>query len=633
MSQEQTNFYEFGRFRIDTVKRLLLRDQVPVPIAPKVLETLLTFVRNPGRVLEKDELVKAVWSDNFVEDASLANSISALRKILGERPNEHCFIVTVPGRGYRFVAELRVQPAESTGVSIEQQECDIHAESRRDVHASVASTVAISSDTSKLPRTLTIAGSLLILAAGGVWWQTLSQNHPLPGLSIAVLPFGGISGDLESRRFGDGLTEQLTHALAVEPGFTVNTTEFQVQGDDSDARTLTRKLNATTALKGAVQRVDSQTSVTAKMIGLPSGQTLWSETYELGSDHVLDSQVSVAAVIVRTLRSRFGGLSTHQLSEPPTRSSPALKWYLKAREEWLTQRQPALLKSVEYYHDAISEDDKYADAYAGLAASELFLANIESTPADRVTNAKSAAQKALGFNDRLTDAHAVLGNIYLRREWNFPAAEQELKRALELNPGHSPYEYWYALAAALRGHVADALAEMDIGRMVNPKSETICMATGMVYLVMRQFGIAEMWARKALELAPDDALSRQLLGLTLEQQRRLPAAIAVFRVCAAASRESSQCIADLGHALALSGNVGEASTFLHKLAVKPKPDSLSIALIWLGLRDKSKALDSLDQAYRNHEPKLPWIRVDPRFASLVSEPRFAALLERIGLPL
>src|SRR4051812_48950295 len=150
MIKESKGFYEFGPFRVNAVKRLLLRDQAVIPIAPKVFETLLAFVRDPGRVLEKDELLKAVWPDAFVEEASLTNSISALRKVLGERPNEHAFVVTVPGRGYRFVAEVQFRQEEQMeDARLDELGGDLHRESLKSTYASVATSVTISSGTSK----------------------------------------------------------------------------------------------------------------------------------------------------------------------------------------------------------------------------------------------------------------------------------------------------------------------------------------------------------------------------------------------------------------------------------------------------------------------------------------------------
>ena len=449
-----------------------------------------------------------------------------------------------------------------------------------------------------------------------------------------VLPFLSISGDQEIEHFSNGLTEQLRNALAGEPGFSVEsrTADFQLKGMEPDLRTLARTLHVAAALKGSVQRSGNQTRVITHMVDLSSGHYLWSETCELDGGHILDSQAAIATIIVRTLRSRFAGLSKYQLNAPPTSSDTALKWYLKAQDEWLTQMHPALLKSVEDYQKAISEDPAYAHAYAGLAASELFLASIERR-VDRVANAKAALQRALALNDRLGDAHAVLGNIYLRREWDFPAAERELKRALDLEPGHSPYEYWYALATVLRGHMGEALSEMEIGRMVNPKSETIRMATGTVYFAMRQFDTAGTYARQGLALRPDDPFSREILGLALEEQGKYREAISEFRACASTSHDSALCLPDLGHALALSGNVTEAQAILEKLSVKPQTDKMSLALLWLGLKDNDRALEMLDHAYRNREPKLPWIKVDPRFDPLVNEPRFSELLSRMEVPL
>ena len=312
------------------------------------------LVQNPGRVLDKDELLRAVWSDSFVEEASLATNVSALRKALGERPNEHGFIVTVPGRGYRFVAEVRFQERETMTATVDQQRGGSLVESHTTADVSVSTRVGVSAVPSKRVLVLTI-GTVLALTVGSViWWLNPVRNRPSPGLSIVVLPFLSVSGEPEIGHLSEALTENLRQVLAVEAGFVLESraAEFQLKGMDVDLRTLAHELHVATALKGSVQQSGNQTRVTVHLVDLQDGHYLWSEGYELDEGRLLDSQATLVSVIVRTLRSRFGGLAAYQLSASPTKSDTALKWYLKGREEWLTQRNPAILKSVEDYQKA-----------------------------------------------------------------------------------------------------------------------------------------------------------------------------------------------------------------------------------------------------------------------------------------
>ena len=191
--KERQDFYEFGPFRIDTVKRLLLRDQVAVPIAPRVFETLLALVRNPGRVMEKDELLKTVWSDSFVDESSIANSVSALRKILGQRPNEHTFIVTAPGRGYRFVAEVRVSEVETSKVT--QQSGPIQVESHISSQASVSTSVTVSSSMLTRRAIIFVAMAIFLVAVGFTWAEPVPESPGTVSCGFALPEYQRRSGD------------------------------------------------------------------------------------------------------------------------------------------------------------------------------------------------------------------------------------------------------------------------------------------------------------------------------------------------------------------------------------------------------------------------------------------------------
>lgn len=448
-------------------------------------------------------------------------------------------------------------------------------------------------------------------------------------ISIAVLPFMNMSGDPEMERFADGMTEQVTHRLASVEGFLVpaRTTAFQFRGKALDVASIGRQLKMAAVLEGSVQRSERKMRATAQLVESSDGIHLWSETYEASSEHPLDFQARVSEAIARTLQRRFAGLSANRLARRGSSNPQALRLYLKGQEEWETQRRAGQLKSLEYYQKAIALDPDYAEAYAGVAASELLLAYIDQAP-ERASRAKAAALRAMALNDRIADPHARLGNIYLYNEWDFGAAERELRRSLELQPGPDAVERWYALAAALRGHFDAAIPELELGRMVNPTAEKILTALGTLYLYLGRYEEAAGLARQALAIAPHDRLSNLLLGLVEEQQGRYGEAKAHFLVCTAGPKEVFHCRAAFGHACAVSGDRKEAERILRELG---EGEPLSTGIIYAGLGETARALDSFEKGFTLREPDIPFIKVDPRLRQLRPDPRFRSLLARMGL--
>ncbi|MFN7992233.1 MAG: winged helix-turn-helix domain-containing protein [Bryobacteraceae bacterium] len=607
MLPELSELYEFGSLRADPARRLLLSHDAEVPITPKAFDTLLILLRNPGRVLDKEELINAIWPDSLAGEANLANSISQLRKALA-RSSETSFIVTVPGRGYQFTEPVRVMARAS------QTAAEVAFVTRENGTATLNTTAR-----RVRSRTVRAAAFIAVLVSVGaiVYLGLIGSITTYPGLTLAVAPFRNLSGDAELDRFRDEVMEELSLRLAGEPGIVMNTFSRRAQANAGAVdQTISRLKGGVASLEGSLWRSAAGIRIAVRLTSPDTQRQIWSQTYDVNPSITADADDQVVRAIARTIGSRFGGLSPEQLSQPPTRNHAALGWYVKAREQWDTQRRPGLIRSVEYYRNALREDPRYAEAHAGLAASELFLESIEGPAQGRLARTKSEAERAIALDDRLFDAHALLGNIYLNHEADSAAAERELKRALVLQPGHSPYEYWYAQAAILNGHFTDALEELEIGRMVNPGSDTIRMATALVYLAMRQPEEAERWARQAVELGPGDVFNRRVLGLALEQRGKYAEAIEEFRVCAERPRDWGDCVPALGHALAVSGHTADARRILRALEERPETGTPALALLYVGLGEYARAVAVLKKEVGNRDPRFAWVKLDARFDPL-----------------
>ncbi len=438
------------------------------------------------------------------------------------------------------------------------------------------------------------------------------------------------------------MTEQLTLALSGVDGFRVTsrTSASRFKGKSFDPAAIGRELRVDAFLEGGVQRAGSRTRVTAQLIATRDGFHLWSQKYESKPESAARFQETVCNVIARTLGAQFAGNASRWSGAPRSRKPGTVDLYVRGHQAWLAQRKSSLLASVEYFTQAAARDPGYAQAYSGLAQSELFLASITVPDPKWIAPAKSAAERAIALDDRDPDAHAILGNIHLWHEWDAAGGERELHRALVLEPGRDAYERWYALAASMLGRYDKALEELAIGEMANPGSEVIKAELGRLHYELGHWDDAWRYAREALPLAPQYQPTHLLLGLLHEQKRDYPRAISEYKACippaaiVAGPRSAVfelSCQAALAHTYAISGAVTEARKLAQVIQDHYLDSNVSLALVYLALGDRTRALNLVEQAFRERELYFLHFKIDPRFASLRAEPRCQTLLKSIGL--
>jgi TolB-like protein/Flp pilus assembly protein TadD len=485
-------------------------------------------------------------------------------------------------------------------------------------------------------RTRLIGGAILGLAivTGMAWWL-LGAVQDRSTLSIAVLPLTNASGDADGGRFAQGLTGELTSAIASGDVFRVaNRTESdQFRNATGRLAEVAAKLRINAVIEGSVQSDPGRLRATVQLVTPRSGQQVWSQTYESLPARREEFQAKVSYLIARTLRARFAGIPETFLGGPPSRNSEAVTLYQKGNELWLTQRRSALEESAAFYQQAIRKDAGFARPYEGLAASELFLASLDFKNAGQhLARAKTAALKAIALDDRLADPHARLGNIFLRVEWNFVRAEEELQRSVILEPGSSAITRWYSEAARLREKYADARSELEYGLMANPHAEMIETELGLLDVQLERLPDAEMHLQHVLASQPDYRLAHMLAGVLLERAGKLAEAEDELRAWSNMTEFGQQCLAALGHVYGMHGNTSQANQVAQQLEGAPRRSMSLAALVYLGMGDRERAFNALDQAYMERDPFLPLIKNDPRFRVVQSDPRFRGLMERLGLP-
>jgi TolB-like protein/DNA-binding winged helix-turn-helix (wHTH) protein/Flp pilus assembly protein TadD len=649
------HIYEFGPFRVDPLRRLLLRDGKQVRLPAKAFEILLALLEEKGRLLDKDELMRRVWPDAVVEENNLTVNMSALRKALGESPRDHRYLVTVPGRGYQFVADVRQdsgRPAwETEEKPLSQSTWDVGSEVSK---VAAPQTNGASSHTDALSSTENIGsefkrhkrGALLILAALFAtiivvsylaYSRYLARGSKAGITSIAVLPFANETGDPNAEYLSDGISESLINSLSQLPGVKViaRSSAFKYKGREVDLKEVAKALGVEAILAGRVTQRGENLSISVELVNASDKTQMWGEQYDRKMSDLLAIQREIASEIVEKLKPKVSG-EEKRAAKHYTESNEAYQLYLKGRFHWNKRTAEALKKSIEYFNQAIDKDPSFALAYAGLADSYVVPGN-RLPPREAMPKAKAAAMRALELDDTLAEAHASLGRVFAAYDWDWPNAEKEYKRAIELNPRYATAHQWYGGYLSVIGRSNEAIAERKRAVELEPLSLVINFELGVAFYYDRDYDRAIEQFQKTLELDQNFAPAHNFLPAAYEQKGMYNEAIAEFKkaIPLTAGSESSLSKAGLGHVYGLSGKKNEARTLLDELKQISAQEFLpatSVALIYAGLGEKDQAFVWLDKGYEQRAFQLQWIKLDPRWDSLRSDPRFQDLTRRMGFP-
>ncbi|HEY0077217.1 MAG TPA: winged helix-turn-helix domain-containing protein [Pyrinomonadaceae bacterium] len=591
MCSPTPSFYEFGPFRLDVMRALLLRKGEHVPLSPKAFETLLTLVRNRGRVMKKEELIERIWPDSFVEEGNLTQNIFVLRKALGEGPNDHRYIVTVPGQGYRFVAPVR-------GLSEETAET---------------------------------AGE-----ARGLAPQTFEGVETVA--SIAVLPFKTLGGEEASDRFlGPGLADALITRLSSITKITVRSTTAVLKYTDPEQNPFDagRELGVETVLSGYVQRSGERIRVTVQLVRLRDGKTLWAEKFDEKFTDVFTVQDSISEQVAGALTLKLTAEEQRLLTKRYTENSEAFQAFIKGRYFWNKRTTEGLRKAIEYAQQAIAIDPAYALAYVGLADSyNLLPGHSGLSPRDAFPKAKAAAMRALEIDDTLAEAYASLGFVNYRFDWDWAASERNFLRAVELKPNYPTAHHWYGESLAATGRLEESIATLERALELDPLSLPVNTDLGQSLYFARRYEEASEQLRRALEMDSNFIRALIILGMVYDQQGRFDGATALMQKAVELSARNPLALSGLAYTHASAGKALEARLILEELQQLSRQRYVSpynLAVVHAGLRETSAALDFLEKAVEQRDVWLVWLKVNPRFDPLRADSRFEELMRRVGL--
>lgn len=638
MSEQTSESYEFGRFRVKSDERVLLRGHDLVSLTPKAFDILLTLLENDGRIVPKDDLMKKVWPNTFVEEGNLTQNVSLLRKALGESANGPQFIETVPRRGYRFVAAVNKINGGSQAVAVENvisKQPDNFAAPIAP-QSQVPANGGLGASFSKQIPAIALALALVIAAVAGiVYFSARNKAGAAPAAiqSIAVLPFVDESPNGDTEFLDDEIAESLVNSLTKLPKLRVVPRSVMVtyKGRNLDPRRVGQELNVRAVVTGRVRRNGDTISIQADLIDLDSVSQIWGQHYDRRLSDILLVQEEISRDIFENLRMRLNVEEQKQLE--------AYRLYLKGRNAWNKRTAEGLLQGIDFFQQAIKTDPNYAAAYAGLAdCYNMQVIYGVHEPKEGFPKAKEASIKALEIDDTLAEAHSSLAFIKFRWDRDRVEAEREFQLAIKHKPTYAQAHQWYSSYLASLERFDEAVAEARRTSELEPLSSTASSHLGWILYLSGRNDEAIAQCAKILKLDPNSFPARRYLGLAYEQKGMYPQAIDEFQKGVKISG-SPLMLALLGHAYAASGKTDEARKVLselHDLSEAPGPGTryvspYTIAAIHTALGDKDQAFKWLERANEERDVWLMNLKVDPVFAKLRTEKRFQDLLTRAGL--
>jgi DNA-binding winged helix-turn-helix (wHTH) protein/TolB-like protein/Flp pilus assembly protein TadD len=627
MGQPDSHSYEFGRFRLKTAERVLLRDGELVPLTPKVFDILLTLVENGGQLVAKDDLMRRVWPSTFVEEGNLTQNVSLLRKALGETSDGVQFIETVPRRGYRFVAPTTESWNGEPNATAAPE--NVQPES-----PSSAPVVSMPATTNRLawfrrtPVFALAAGAVVISILGLVYFTRGKAESGDAIESIAVLPFLDESADPDAQYINDKIAESLINSLSKLPQLRVvpRSVVAGYKGREIDPRKVGQELNVRAVVTGRMRRHGDIISIQADLIDLQNVAQLWGQHYDHKLADVMLVHDDISRDIFENLRLKLNVEEKKQIE--------AYRLYLKGRNAWNKRTGDALLQAIDFFNQAIQIDPNYGAAYAGLAdCYNMLVVYGRLQPKEGFPKAKEAAIKALEIDENSAEAHSSLAFIKFRWDWDRVEAAREFQTAIKLKPAYAPAHQWYSSYLVAVERFDEAIAEAKRTEELEPLSFVASSHLGWIYYLSGQNDKAIEQCKKILELDPSSFPARRYLGLAYEAKGMYTEAIAEFQTGVKLSG-SPLMLALLGHAYAASGKKAEAQqvlTDLQQLQGQRYVSPYTLAAIYAGLGDQEQAFKWLETAVEGRDIWLMNLKVDPVFAKLRSQRKFTDLLARIRL--
>jgi TolB-like protein/DNA-binding winged helix-turn-helix (wHTH) protein/Flp pilus assembly protein TadD len=605
----------FGLFEFDAELGELRKQGLKIRLADQPLQVLILLLERPGDVITRDAVRQRLWpADTFVDfDAGLNSALKKLRDALGDSAENSQFVETVPRRGYRFIAPVKVIPVDR-----------------------LSAPAAEKSQTARLR--LRPAWIVSGLALAGIIAAVLLVERGSPELgarrgsdqSLAVLPFENLTGDPGRDYLADSLTDALTTTLAQAGGFNVvsRTSAAQYRSGKRSLPAIARDLNVNAVLQGSVASSGPDVRVTAQLIDAATDRHIWARSYESELSKVLELHREIARAITAEL----------QKHSAPGVNPEAYDAYLKGAVAMGRQTPESFRNAVAYFEDAVARDPDFAQAYVVLAQAQMqLLFNGPLSPREVVPKAEAAVRRALELDNTLPQAHATLGAILTNFYWKWEEGEREFRLSRELAGRSTDMATGGGSVESLirAGRSQEAIVEAETASERDPKSFSAHMNAGYAYRAAGQLDQAIARYRRALEIDPEGHRAHFQLGATFVRMGRMDDAIGELEAAATQSRGNPRFQAYLAYAYAAAGRGRDALKILKDLEARARRQyvsSFGIALIYDALGQKEPALAALQRAYEDRAIEFAQMAQYPSFKAIASDPRYQELMRSIGLP-
>ena len=455
--------------------------------------------------------------------------------------------------------------------------------------------------------------------------------------SIAVLPFVNLSPEPDSEYFSDGLTEELIHALSQLHNLRVvsRTSAFEFKAKPQSVRRIGAQLKVTKVVEGSVRKLGQRLRVSAQLVSTSDGYCLWSQRFDREIKDVFEIQDEIANQITEALKTRLSQDAQPILLKRRTENVEAYDLYLRGRFQWNKRSGEGLQRSLEYFELALAQDPGYAPAYSGIADYHIAVASWGlATPTDAWPKAKEAAERALAIDDTLAEAHASMGTIHMWYEWNWSAAEQDFRRAIDLNPGHPNAHVQYNLLFLQTGRFGEAEREIRTALATDPLSIRINSYLAGLFHYRGEYDRSLEQCGRALELDPKDIELHIVLALNYEQKGMYKDAIRELEQARELSDNNPLILGPLGSCYAAAGDHARARSSLEELdraAQVTYVAPITWVMIYLGLREFDRAFEWLEKAAQVRDVLICYLGVGPIYDCIRSDPRYTDLVRRIGL--
>ncbi len=646
----QSGRVRFAAFEVDFRSCELFKYGIRIKLQDQPFQILAILLERPGEMVSREELRKRLWAeDTFVDfDAGLNAAIRRLRDALNDSADAPRYIETLPRHGYRFLAPIETvpgskpEPIAATPAKTQSPNGNdlttpaLQGERILDPNAAVAQPARL-----RLTwvSALAIAAGLVLLTTLVVspWRLRLFSTHAASGIhSLAVLPLQNLSGDPNQEYFADGMTDALITDLANISSLRVvsRTSAMHYKGSHQPLPEIARELKVDAVVEGSVVHLGNRVRVNAQLVQANSDRHLWAKAYDRNVSEIPAVQQDLVHDIVREIRAKLTPTEARSLTSTRIVNPEAYEASLKGRYYWNKRSLDGFNKGLTLFQQAIRADPSYAPAYVGMAHCYNFLGlgMGSEPPREAARLAEAAAQKALELDENLADAHAALAFTLYRYDWNWAEAEQEYRRALELDPHNIIVRGWFADLLSFLGQAEEADTQRKQARDQDPFSIQTVRTIAGAYSAAKQYDKAIDYYKKAIESEPDNFRMRMDLGGDYLQAGRYQDAAEEFQTVLTLYGDNVYPLARLGYTYAIWGRTAEAGRILSLLKKQGRVGyvSYAIAEICEALGRKEETLRWLEKAYNERAAQMTGLQ--DGFSSLHSDPRFQDLVRRMGFP-